>query len=230
MLDSILSWSWISIILFGSFHGLNPAMGWLFAVSLGLQERSSRAVVAALGPIALGHAISVAMVVGVVWLLGTVLPQALLMALGGLTMVGFAGYKVISRFRHPAWVGMRVNARDLVVWSFVMATAHGAGLMLLPPIMALRKDAMPEKMAQSGHHAHHIVASDAPDPWMALLGVGVHTVALFTVTGVVALVVYRKVGVDILRRAWINMDMVWVGVMALAGFMTLGYAAWSASS
>lgn len=227
MPDSLPMWSWFSLILLGSFHGVNPAMGWLFAVSLGLQERSSQAVVVALGPIALGHALSVTMVVGVVWVLGTMLPEAALLALGGLTMIGFAGYKALSRFRHPVWVGMRVTSRELVAWSFIMATAHGAGLMLLPPVMALRSSAVPDAAAHAGHHAHHAPANATSDPWVALLGVGLHTVALFVVTGTIALVVYRKVGVDILRRAWINMDLVWVGAMAIAGITTLGYAVWT---
>jgi hypothetical protein len=232
-MTELLSWSWISLVLLGSFHGLNPAMGWLFAVSLGLQERRTRAVVGALGPIALGHAISIAAVAAAVWALGAVFPQEALMVAGGAAMLGFAAWKVATKFRHRRWVGMRVSSRDLVAWSFLMATAHGAGLMLLPPLLALRSGEVPSAAAHeghAGHHAHHMPVADtssgAESLTVTLLAVGLHTVALFAVTGVVALLVYKKVGVDILRRAWINLDLVWIGALAVAGAITLGMGAW----
>jgi hypothetical protein len=228
-----LTWSWISLILLGSFHGINPAMGWLFAVALGLQERRTSAVVAAIGPIALGHALSIATVVVVVWLMGTVLPQEGMLLAGGAAMLGFAGYKVVTRFRHPRWVGMQVGSRDLVAWSFLMATAHGAGLMLLPPILALRSEDVSTAVAGSahaGHHAHHIPEIDsgsgASDLIVSLMAVGLHTVALFAVTGAIALLVYEKVGVDILRRAWINIDLIWIGALGLAGAVTIFFGIW----
>jgi hypothetical protein len=216
------SWSWISLVLLGSFHGLNPAMGWLFAVAKGLQERRGRAVINALGPIALGHALAIAAVVAVVAFAGTILPQSILLLAGGIAMLAFAAYKVASRFRHPAWVGMRVRGRELVAWSFLMATAHGAGLMMVPPILALRDDRIPTTMASTGMHHH---AGHASDPTAGLitsaLAVGIHTAAMFTVAGIIALIVYRKVGVDILRRAWINMDLIWIGVIALTGALSI---------
>jgi hypothetical protein len=222
-----LSWSWVSLVLLGSFHGLNPAMGWLFAVALGIQERSGRGVVRALGPIALGHALAIAAVVAVVAFLGTVLPQQAVMLIGGVAMLAFATYKVASRFRHPAWVGMRVRGRELIAWSFLMATAHGAGLMLVPAILALRDDRVPTTMASSGPH-QHLHADHASDAGAGLLtsafAVGVHTAAMFAVAGAIAVIVYKKVGVDILRRAWINMDLIWIGAIALTGVATVTLA------
>jgi hypothetical protein len=206
-------------------------MGWLFAVALGLQERRSRAVAAALGPIAVGHAIAVGVVVSIVWLLGTVLPQELLMVSGGLAMVGFAVRKVLTRFRHPAWVGMRVRSRDLVAWSFLMATAHGAGLMLVPALLALRDDTTPSAMANAGGHAHYMPAEvqsgTTGDLVLSLMAIGVHTVAMFAVAGLVAAVVYRKVGVDVLRRAWVNMDLIWIGTLGVAGAVALSLGMWA---
>jgi hypothetical protein len=218
-----LSWSWISLVLLGSFHGLNPAMGWLFAVAVGIQERRGRAVVNALGPIALGHALAIGAVVAVVAFLGTVLPQHFVMLIGGVSMLAFAAYKVASRFRHPAWVGMRVRGRELAAWSFLMATAHGAGLMLVPAILALRDDQVPTTMAHAGNHAHQHMAhaAGAGDGLLtSVLAVAVHTAAMFAVAGAIAVIVYRKVGVDILRRAWINMDLIWIGTIALTGMAT----------
>ena len=131
------AWPWLSLAALGAFHGLNPAMGWLFAVALGLQERRLWAVTTALGPIALGHALAIGLAAVSVSLLGLVIPQRLLLALGGAALLGFAAYKIATRFRHPRWVGMRVSPRELVLWSILMVSAHGAGLMLVPVLVGL---------------------------------------------------------------------------------------------
>jgi hypothetical protein len=215
------AWPWISLAALGAFHGLNPAMGWLFAVALGLQERRLRAVTAALGPIALGHALAIGLAAVAVSLLGFVIPQRLLLALGGAALLGFAAYKVATRFRHPRWVGMRVSSRDLVLWSFLMASAHGAGLMLIPVLIELRGDGVSSALAHAGHLGHQpSAASDALLP--ALAAVGLHSVAMLTVAGVLAVVVYQKLGVEVLRRAWINLDFIWAGALAISGGIALG--------
>jgi hypothetical protein len=215
------SWSWLSLIALGSFHGLNPAMGWLFAVALGIQERRFRGVIQALGPIAAGHAMAISAIALIVWLAGTFIPQELLMVLGGISMLLFAGYKVMTRFRHTTWVGMRVKSRELVAWSFLMATAHGAGLMLVPALMKIRGDQMPTAFAQG--HAHHVEQVSGAGGGLAVtfLAVGIHTAAMFTVAGTIAVVVYKKVGVDVLRKAWINLDLVWAAALTVTGSVTL---------
>src|SRR5215210_5422824 len=147
-------WPWISLAALGAFHGLNPAMGWLFAVALGLQERRLRAVVTALGPIALGHALAIALAGLAVGALGLVVPQRALLGLGGAALLAFAAYKVATRFRHPRWVGMRVGPRELVLWSFLMASAHGAGLMLVPMLVGLRAEGVPSALAHAQHIGH----------------------------------------------------------------------------
>jgi hypothetical protein len=228
MADLSALWPWLSLAALGAFHGLNPAMGWLFAVALGLQERQLRAVKAALGLIAIGHALAIGLAVVAVSLLGLVVPQRLLLALGGAALLGFAAYKVASRFRHPRWVGMRVGPRELVLWSFLMASAHGAGLMLVPVLVGLRGDGVAPALAHTDHGAHAghqpPAAGDALLP--ALAAVGLHSAAMLLVAGVIALVVYQKVGVDVMRRAWINFDLLWVGALVLTGGIALGLALW----
>ena len=138
---------WVTLALLGAFHGLNPAMGWLFAVSLGFQEQRTGAVVKALGPIALGHLLAIAAIAIPVGLLQVVLPERAVMVMGGLILLGYAAYKVITRFRHPRWVGMRVTSLELVSWSALMAAAHGAGLMLIPALAGLSRDEPSAAMA-----------------------------------------------------------------------------------
>jgi hypothetical protein len=229
MLETHSPLPWLSLALLGAFHGLNPGMGWLFAVALGLQERRLRAVVAALGPIALGHALAIGGAAIAVGMLGLVLPQRALLILGGAVMLGFAGYKIATRFRHPRWVGMRVGPRELVLWSLLMASAHGAGLMLVPVLVALRGEGVAGVQAHAGHMGHAGHQAPAADGALlpALAAVGLHSGAMLAVAGLVAVVVYQKVGVDVLRRAWVNLDLVWVGVLAVSGGIALGLGLWS---
>jgi len=228
MLDLSSSWPWLSLLALGAFHGLNPAMGWLFAVALGLQERRLRAVTAALGPIALGHALAIGVAVGAVSMLGLVIPQRLLLALGGTALLGFAAYKIATRFRHPRWVGMRVTPRELVLWSFLMASAHGAGLMLVPVLVGLRGEGVSSALAHAGHlgHAGHqpMAANEALLP--ALAAVSLHAAAMLAVAGAIAVVVYQKLGVEVLRRAWVNLDLLWVGALVVTGGIALGLGLW----
>ncbi len=221
-------WPWISLLGLGAFHGLNPAMGWLFAVGLGLQERRLRAVVAALGPIALGHAMAIALAGLAVGALGLVVPQRALLGLGGAALLAFAVYKVVTRFRHPRWVGMRVGSRELVLWSFVMASAHGAGLMLVPVLVGLRGDGVPSALAHAEHLGHlgHQPSGGSDTLLPALAAVGLHSLAMLTVAGILAVVVYQKLGVEVLRRAWINLDFIWVGTLIVVGSIALGVGLW----
>jgi hypothetical protein len=205
-------------------------MGWLFAVALGLQERRLRAVVAALGPIALGHALAIALAGLAVGALGLIVPQRALLTLGGAALIAFAAYKLATRFRHPRWVGMRVTPRQLVFWSFVMASAHGAGLMLVPVLVQLRGEGTSSALAHAehlGHLGHHSSGgNDALLPTLA--AVSLHSAAMLTVAGLLAVVVYQKLGVEVLRRAWVNLDFIWVGVLAITGALALGFGLWPA--
>jgi len=225
-------WPWLTLLALGAFHGLNPAMGWLFAVALGLQERRLRAVTMALGPIALGHALAIGLAAIAVVTLGLVIPQRVLLTLGGAALLGFAAYKVATRFRHPRWVGMRVSPRQLVLWSFLMASAHGAGLMLVPVLVALRGEGMPGAQAHAEHMGHvaHQLPTGSNSLLPALAVVGLHSAAMLAVAGVIAVVVYQKFGVEVLRRAWINLDLLWVGALAITGGIALGLGLWPLAS
>ncbi|MFL5380547.1 MAG: hypothetical protein ACJ787_21730 [Myxococcales bacterium] len=206
------AWPWVALVLLGAYHGINPGMGWLFAVAIGLQERSRRSVLRSLLPIALGHALSIAVVVAIVGSVQTIAPPRALRTGGALALIAFGLFKFAKPHLHPRWVGMRVRARELAVWSFLMATAHGAGLMLFPVLLAFPADA----------HAHHTHAA-AGDGSIARDGAAVlvHTMAMLLAMGLVALIVYEKLGLAILRRAWMNLDLVWAIAIVAAGLFTL---------
>ena len=219
-------WPWMALAALGAYHGLNPAMGWLFAVALGLQEGRRAAVYQAFAPIALGHTLSVAAVVGVVLLIRAIIPFDILKYTGAAILVGFGVYKLI-RSTHPRWVGMRVGFRDLTGWSFLMASAHGAGLMLIPILFNLPGYRL--SIAQA------IDIRDLPHSDYMLIGapsgietvisqvtaVSIHTLTMFGVMAAVAIVIYEKVGVAILRRAWFNLDKVWAIALIGTGLLTL---------
>lgn len=200
------------LLFLGAFHGINPGMGWLFAVALGLQEQRLRAVFRALLPIAIGHALSIFSVLFVVGLLQVVLPERLLHWLSAGVLCAFGLYKLI-RSRHPRWVGMRVDFKDLVLWSFLMASAHGAGLMLVPVLLQWPRE----------DFAHaQLIQELSPDFIATSLGlllaaVGVHTFSMLVVTAAVAGLIYEKWGLAILRQAWFNLDWVWAGALILTG-------------
>jgi hypothetical protein len=210
----------LMIMLLGAYHGLNPAMGWLFAVALGLQERRRKAVIRALGPIALGHAASIAAVVIVVGALGVFIPELAIRIAGAAVLVAFGIYKLIAPMSHPRWVGMRVNARDLTIWSFLMATAHGAGIMLIPLIL----DRQPSEIAHAADtsHAGHVVEpTSIAWPLIEISTVVLHTAAMFVMMGVMAIIVYEKLGLMILRRAWLNVDRIWALMLFVSAGLTL---------
>jgi len=218
-------WPWITLALLGVYHGINPAMGWLFAVALGVQERRRSAVMGAFAPIALGHAISVGLVVALVVAAQTLVPPDALRIAGAAALIGFGVYKLAVR-THPRWVGMRVGFRDLTAWSFLMSTAHGAGLMLVPVLLpAMREPTVHAAHAELGQHAAHVehlqMATTAAVPLAELGAVAVHTAAMFLVMAVIAVVVYEYVGLAVLRRAWFNLDQVWAGGLTVAGAVAL---------
>src|ERR671933_2730367 len=144
-------WPWLALALLGAYHGLNPAMGWLFAVALGLQERRRGAVLQALPPIALGHAVSILAAVLVVGVAQLVVPLGVLRYACAGVLILFGFYKLVRR-KHPRWVGMRVGFKDLTLWSFIMASAHGAGLMLVPVLLKLSGTL--HEMEHQAHEAH----------------------------------------------------------------------------
>jgi hypothetical protein len=218
------SWPWLTLAALGAYHGLNPAMGWLFAVALGLQEQRRGAVLQALPPIALGHAAAISLAVLLVGVAQIVVPLEVLRYACASVLILFGFYKLLRR-KHPRWVGMRVGFRDLTAWSFLMASAHGAGLMLIPLLLEL--SATMQQMEHRAHEAHehwghsvHLFLTN-PAALADFAAVGLHTLAMFAVMGVVAVLVYEKLGVMILKRTWFNLDLLWAGTLVAAGVVTL---------
>jgi hypothetical protein len=207
--------AWAAVVGLGAFHGINPAMGWLFAVALGLHRRSRSVVLGSLIPIALGHALAVAVVAFVVVALGAVVDRQAVRIGAGVVLIGWALYHWFRGSAHRARFGMRVGMVGLALWSFLMATVHGAGLMLVPFLPVLSGGA-----AQHGHEAgHHAVTGSLP---VVMAALGVHTLAMLVVTGVIAVLVYEWIGVAFLRRGWINLDLLWsVALIATGAFLLL---------
>ena len=203
---------WLALGLLGAFHGVNPAMGWLFAVALGLQERRRGALLQALVPIALGHEASIACAALAVSVL-RVVAFDLVRGLGAGLLVAFGLYKLLRPRSHPRWVGMRLSLRDLALWSFLMSSAHGAGLMLMPVLLGLPGPAGAQDLAD--------LAVAEAGALQAAGAVVVHTGAMLAVMAAVALLVYEKLGVGVLRRAWINLDRLWASAVVVAGVATL---------
>jgi hypothetical protein len=203
---------WQAMVFLGAYHGINPGMGWLFAVALGLQHGSARGVWRALPPIAAGHALAVGLVLLTVGLAQMVVPpDALNVLVAGL--LSSMGLYRLWRHRHPRFGGMQVGFRDLTAWSFLMASAHGAGLMVLPFVMQ-----PPTLLSAAGHeHAHHIVSTSGAA--VIAMTFGVHTLSYLIVMTLAAWVVYRKLGLGLLRTAWFNVDRAWAAALVVTGIV-----------
>ena len=205
------SWAWATLFLLGAYHGMNPAMGWLFAVALGLQKQSGRAVWKSLLPIATGHMLAIGLVIFVAVLAGAVLPVSVIKICVVVVLIGFGVYRIVGK-SHPRWGGMQVGFRDLTIWSFLMASAHGAGFMLLPVLLCMA--------AMGGGHEMHAIG--APGIGAEFFAIAVHTLGYLVLTGTIAWVVYKWVGLSLLRKAWLNLDLVWaVALIATAGVTLL---------
>jgi hypothetical protein len=201
-------WPWLALAGLGAFHGLNPAMGWLFAVALGLHRHNRRIVWLSPLPIALGHALSIALVAGAFLWAGLVIDPRALRLSAGVFLIGWALYHWRYGHRHRVRFGMQAGLAALAVWSFLMATTHGAGLMLWPVLMPLCFPAASEPSVTG--------------PFLtALIGVGVHTLAMLTVSTAIAVAVYEWIGLEILRHAWLNVDLIWTLALVLAGGLLL---------
>ncbi|SEF49427.1 hypothetical protein SAMN04489712_101191 [Thermomonospora echinospora] len=196
-----------ALVALGAFHGLNPGMGWLFAVARGLQERARARVLESLPAIAAGHAASVGVVAVLVSLTQSVVATRIVAIAGGAALACFGLWRLLSR-RHFRWVGMRLSLWQLAGWSFLMSSVHGAGLMLLPVITA---------SAPVAGHAHGLGHAQGSALMSGIFVTGVHTLAMFAVAGVIAVLVYEVVGLAVLRRAWLDLDRVWALALIGAG-------------
>ncbi|HXM56628.1 MAG TPA: hypothetical protein VOB72_14625 [Candidatus Dormibacteraeota bacterium] len=200
-------WPWATLALLGVYHGVNPGMGWLFAVGRGLQERRRSAVLGALLPIAVGHELSIVLVVFAVTLTQALMPPHTVRLIAALALVSFGVYTLVRPRQHPRGFGMRVGVLGLAAWSFLMSSAHGAGLMLAPVLLGLPVADQYSDLRQLG--------------LTAALAATVHVVAMLCTMAVVAVVVYEKLGLRMLRRGWFNLDLAWSVVLLAAGALTL---------
>lgn len=203
--------TWIILFLLGAYHGINPGMGWLFAVARGMQQKTTKAVSGALVPITLGHALAIGLVLALAGLIQIVLPLGYVKIVVAIALISLGLFRILRR-RHFAWGGMQVGFRDLTFWSFLMASAHGAGLMVLPVVLA---NPMP-----SGH-GHHMQMATTADPRTGLAATLIHTLGYLTFTALVSLLVYRKFGLALLRRGWFNLDLVWAAALIVTGAIAL---------
>jgi hypothetical protein len=229
-----LAWSvspdagpWLAVAALGAFHGINPAMGWLFAVALGLQQRSRRALVRALLPIALGHEASIACAALVVSIL-RIVAFDVVRALGAALLVAFGVYKLVRPRANMPWARLRPTLPELALWSVLMSTAHGAGLMLFPVLLDLPAPALAahdhadQAAAGAGHALSHTAdAFIQAGMFQAAGAVALHTAAMLAVMAGAAVLVYEWLGLGVLRRAWINLDRVWATAVIVAGVATL---------
>jgi hypothetical protein len=178
-----------------------------------MQERRRAAVLTALLPLAIGHALAIAAAVALALAMGAVIPMSwlrwpvagLLIALGTLR---------VFRHTHPRWASMRVSSRRLMLWSFLMATAHGAGLMVVPVFMGMGT-------ATAGEQVCHGMAGASLGAGPAVVATVLHAIGYLAVTAVVAIAVFEKLGVGLLRTAWVNLDLVWAAALVLTGALTL---------
>jgi hypothetical protein len=204
---------WLMLLL-GAYHGINPSMGWLFAVALGMQEQRGSAVAKSLIPIALGHALAIGSVVIIATSLGKAFPLLTVRYCVAALLVGLGIFSLVRHW-HPRWVRMRVGFRDLTVWSFLMASAHGAGLMVLPVLLGSSTVEAQAHMARTCH------MSSTASPLAGIFATGIHTVGYLAVTGLVAWAFYRKLGLMLLRKTWFNFNVVWGAALVATGLFTL---------
>jgi hypothetical protein len=201
-------WDVGALLALGAFHGLNPAMGWLFATWIGLQQHARRALLGSLGPIALGHAASMGLIVLLVEELRVLASDTAIRISGAAALVALALWQIARSHRHPRWVGMRLKPRELTLWSFLMSTAHGAGLMLIPVVVGI-----------GVHSRGDMIMPSSLGPLAA--AVLIHTAAMIAVAGAIAVVVYQFLGVGVLRRGWLNLDRLWPYALGAGAAATL---------
>jgi hypothetical protein len=205
---------WLAVVASGLYHGVNPGMGWPLAVSAGLMERSSRALVKALWPLTVGHLLA---------MLVMIIPFALLVALierqrqiqigASLLVIGFGVFRLVNR-RHPRALA-RIRPTQLGLWSFAVAIAHGAGLMLVPIYLGLCRAADLDR----SHEAAGVLIR--ADPGMAVVVSLVHSVAMIAAGGSLAWLVYRYLGIKFVSRSWFNLDVTWALSLVFVGALSL---------
>lgn len=203
-------WPWLGVAGLGFYHGINPAMGWLFAVALGLHRRNRKILVLSWVPIALGHGAAVAIVLAAMLILGFVMPHAMLGRAAALLLIGWAIWHALRGHRRRVRVGLQAGLWGLALWSFLMAAAHGAGLMLVPVLLPYCFAGAPGG-----------VLTAAEPVRIALAGFGIHTAAMLATIALVSTIVYEWVGLGFLRAGWVNADLVWTMALGASGALLM---------
>jgi hypothetical protein len=205
---------WLAVIASGLYHGVNPGMGWPLAVSAGLMQRSSRALVAALWPLTAGHLIATLLVLLPFALLVTLIEWQRQIQLGaGLCVIAFGVFRLIDR-RHPSALA-RIRPTQLALWSFAIAIAHGAGLMLVPIYLGLCR---PSDLDRGHEAATSLINASLK---MAVLVAVTHSIAMVAAGGCLAWLVYRYLGLKFVSRSWFNLDTAWAVSLILVGAIAL---------
>jgi hypothetical protein len=212
MADASHFWLWFAVAALGLYHGVNPAMGWLFAVALGLNRSSERVVWLSLAPIALGHAFAVALVLLAALTVGLIIDPDPLQRIAGSILLAWAAWHAVYGRRHKVRIGMQTGYAGLGVWSFLTANAHGAGLMLIPAVIPLCVAAAP---------AHELTARGSVS--IAVAALGLHTAVMLGAIAIISIAVYKWVGLAFLRRGWINLDLLWTGALTTCGIILLAH-------
>jgi hypothetical protein len=204
-------WPWLAIAGFGAFHGLSPANGWMFAAAWGVRARDGAQVRRALLPIAIGHAASIA-VVACVFAQGLSMDRALVQGLAGALLVGAASYRMLRGAGQRTTMRTQTAHAGIALWSFLMATAHGAGLMLVPALVPL---------CLAGNPAREITASGSLV--LALAAIGVHMAAMLVTTGVIATGVCRGVAMHPRLLSGAVQRQTWTAALAITGVLLMAF-------
>ncbi len=208
---------WLAVVASGLYHGVNPGMGWPLAVSAGLMGRGRRDLLAALVPLAAGHLLA---------MLAVLLPFTVMLSLidwqreirigAALLVLGFGVFRLTNR-RHPRALA-RIPPSRLALWSFAIALAHGAALMLLPIYLGIC--ALGE--LDAAHRASAtLIAGDAGTAVLVSLA---HTLAMIAAGGAMALIAEAWLGLALIARSWVDLDLVWAASLILIGAITLATA------
>jgi hypothetical protein len=212
---------WLTVALLGAFHGINPAMGWLFAVGRGLHNGERRAVFEALPPIALGHFLSIAGVALLAGTAGFLLDARVVRWVCAGLLLAFGVLLLARKIKHK-WFGMQVGFGGLTGWSFLMASAHGAGLMVVPAVLSLPTVAL---VCHVGSPRVAVASAGMAAAGSALgqglAAVAVHTLSLLAVAAATAVLVYDRLGLRLLKKAWINLDVLWAAALIAAAIFVL---------
>ncbi len=215
-------WTWAVVAGLGVFHGLNPAMGWLFAVALGLYRRSRRVVLLSLIPIALGHAMAAACVLAAGLSLSMSIDHHVLNRICGVILIGWAAWHALRGHQMRSRVGMQAKFAGLTAWSFIMSGVHGAGLMLIPALLPVCDSFSDGSSTSALPGVHGLLAGVGPVAVVAVAALTVHTMAMLLTTGIVSLLVFDQFGVACLRTKWVNFDLMWTASLAGCGVIQLG--------